>query len=121
MTRLREFAGGRGLHFDAMNSMFQDQPEQKHSYKFGSLTHPDPAVRAQAVAHNIDCIEIERLGSKAHTVWIGDGGIFRASNIFAARWSAISKVCERFMRRCLTTGESLSSTVLRAGVLFDGD
>ena len=75
---LREFAGERGLHFDAMNSnTFQDQAEQKLSYKFGSLTHPDPAVRRQAVEHNLECIEIgQTLGSKAHTVWIGDGGNF---------------------------------------------
>jgi L-rhamnose isomerase/sugar isomerase len=75
---LRAFASDRGLHFDAMNSnTFQDQPDQKHSYKFGSLTHPDPAVRRQAVEHNLECIEIgEVLGSKALTVWIGDGGNF---------------------------------------------
>jgi L-rhamnose isomerase/sugar isomerase len=77
-AELRRFADQRGLHFDAMNSnTFQDQPDQKHSYKFGSLTHPDRAVREQAVAHNVECIEIGRtLGSKAHTVWIGDGGNF---------------------------------------------
>jgi L-rhamnose isomerase / sugar isomerase len=75
---LREFARARGLHFDAMNSnTFQDQPGQKLSYKFGSLTHPDPEVRRQAVDHNLECIEIGKvLGSKAHTVWIGDGGNF---------------------------------------------
>jgi L-rhamnose isomerase/sugar isomerase len=75
---LRRFAEQRGLVFDAMNSnTFQDQPGQRHSYKFGSLTHPDRAVREQAVAHNVECIEIGRaLGSKAHTVWIGDGGNF---------------------------------------------
>src|SRR3989454_261887 len=75
---LREFAAQRGLHFDAMNSnTFQDQPGQKLSYKFGSLTHPDPAVRRQAIDHNLECIEIGKvLGSKAHTVWIGDGGNF---------------------------------------------
>src|SRR5438128_2837082 len=77
-AELRRFAEERGLRFDAMNSnTFQDQPDQKHSYKFGSLAHPDRAVRRQAVAHNLECIEIGRtLGSKAHTVWIGDGGNF---------------------------------------------
>jgi L-rhamnose isomerase/sugar isomerase len=77
-AKLREFAAARGLSFDAMNSnTFQDQPGQKHSYKFGSLTHPDAEVRAQAVTHNLECIQIgETLGSKAHTVWIGDGGNF---------------------------------------------
>ena len=77
-TELREFANRRGLHFDAMNSnTFQDQADQKLSYKFGSLTHPDPAVRRQAIEHNIECIDIGKvLGSKGHTVWIGDGGNF---------------------------------------------
>ena len=83
-TKLRELAAKRGLSFDAMNSnTFQDQPGQEHSYKFGSLTHPDKAVRDQAIAHNIECIEIGRtLGSKAHTVWIGDGGNFPGQQNF---------------------------------------
>ena len=40
----------------------------------------------------------EALGSRAfHTVWIGDGGNFPGQEHFrAARWSAISRVCERF-------------------------
>jgi L-rhamnose isomerase/sugar isomerase len=77
-SELRRFARERGLHFDAMNSnTFQDQTDQALSYKFGSLTHPDAAVRRQAVEHNIECIEIGKvLGSKALTVWIADGGNF---------------------------------------------
>ena len=75
---LRERGAALGLGFDAMNSnTFQDQAGQARSYKFGSLTHTDAAVRAQAVAHNIDCIEAgKQLGSKALTVWIGDGANF---------------------------------------------
>ena len=77
-AELRRFARESGLYFDAMNSnTFQDQPGQDLSYKFGSLTHPDHAVRRQAVDHNIECIEIGQvLGSKALTVWIADGGNF---------------------------------------------
>src|SRR5437016_3643540 len=56
---LREKAGGLGLGFDAVNSnTFQDQANQKLSYKFGSITHTDSAVRRQAIEHNIDCIRI---------------------------------------------------------------
>ena len=75
---LREAAAARGLAFDAVNSnTFQDQLGQPLSYKFGSLSHVDPAVRRQAVEHNKECIEIGwRLGSKALTVWIGDGSNF---------------------------------------------
>ncbi len=66
------------LGFDAMNSnTFADQEGQKHSYKFGSLSHADQAVRNQAIEHNIECIEIGKaLGSKALTIWIGDGSNF---------------------------------------------
>lgn len=67
-----------GLRFDAMNSnTFQDQPGQRPSYKFGSLSHTDAAVRRQAIEHNLECIEIGRaIGSTALTVWIGDGSNF---------------------------------------------
>lgn len=75
---MRAKADQHGLGFDAMNSnTFQDQPDQAHSYKYGSLSHVDAATRQQAIAHNIDCIEIgEKLGSKALTVWVGDGSNF---------------------------------------------
>src|SRR5713226_5305817 len=56
---LRERAKAHGLAFDAVNSnTFQDQPGQELSYKFGSLSHVDPAVRRQAIEHNKECIEI---------------------------------------------------------------
>jgi L-rhamnose isomerase/sugar isomerase len=77
-AELKSYASDRGLFFDSMNSnTFQDQPDQKLSYKFGSLSHTDPAVRQQAVEHNVECIEIGKaLGARSHTVWIGDGGNF---------------------------------------------
>jgi L-rhamnose isomerase/sugar isomerase len=75
---LKEKADGLGLKFDAVNSnTFQDQPGQPRSYKYGSLTHTDAGVRAQAVEHNLECIEIgKKLGSNAITVWIADGANF---------------------------------------------
>jgi len=75
---LVEQARELGLGFDAVNSnTFQDQPGQPLSYKFGSLSHTDAAVREQAVQHNLECIRVGRqLGSKALTVWIADGANF---------------------------------------------
>jgi L-rhamnose isomerase/sugar isomerase len=84
---LRQEAASHELGFDAVNSnTFQDGRDQKHSYKFGSLTHPDRGTRQQAIEHNIECIEIgERLGSTALTVWIADGSNFAGqSNLNAA-------------------------------------
>ena len=78
LGELKQRGEALGLGFDAMNSnTFQDQAGQAHSYKYGSLSNADAATRAQAVEHNIECIEIgEKLGSKALTVWIGDGSNF---------------------------------------------
>ncbi len=75
---IKSLAAGFGLKFDAVNSnTFQDQPDQALSYKFGSLQHVDPAVRKQAVDHNIDVIKQGvALGSKSLTVWLSDGSSF---------------------------------------------
>jgi L-rhamnose isomerase/sugar isomerase len=75
---LRQQADGLGLGFDAVNSnTFQDQAGQAQTYKFGSLTAQSAAAREQAVAHNIECIELgQALGSKGLTVWVGDGSNF---------------------------------------------
>ncbi|HVZ97206.1 MAG TPA: hypothetical protein VG847_10050 [Chitinophagaceae bacterium] len=75
---IKSLAAQLGLRFDAMNSnTFQDQPNQKYSYKFGSLQHMNRDVRKQAIEHNIEVIKhgIE-LGSQSLTVWLSDGSCF---------------------------------------------
>ena len=78
LAGLREEGDALGLGFDAVNSnTFQDQPGASHSYKFGSLTHTDAAVRRAAIEHNLACVEAGvALGSRALTVWIADGTNF---------------------------------------------
>lgn len=75
---IKALAAQHGLKFDAMNSnTFQDQANQKLSYKFGSMQHVDKAVRKQAVDHNIEVIKYgEELGSESLTVWLADGSCF---------------------------------------------
>lgn len=74
----KALAAQHGLLFDAVNSnTFQNQPDQKESYKFGSLQHVNKAVRKQAIAHNIDVIKHGvDIGSKSLTVWLADGSCF---------------------------------------------
>lgn len=81
---LREEAAALGLGWDAVNSnTFQDQPGQAHTYANGSLSSQDAGARAQAVEHNIECIEIGRqLGSTDLTVWVGDGTNFPGQQDF---------------------------------------
>ena len=81
---IKELAKHHHIVFDAVNSnTFQDQPNAKETYKYGSLSNTDKAVRAQAIAHNIDVINIgEKLGSKSITVWLADGANFPGQNNF---------------------------------------
>jgi len=56
---------------------FQDQKNQKHSYKFGSLQHVNKNIRDQAIDHNLEVIEHgKQLGSNSITVWLSDGSCF---------------------------------------------
>ncbi|MEX2435506.1 MAG: TIM barrel protein, partial [Balneolaceae bacterium] len=81
---IKQLANEHDVKFDAVNSnTFQDQKNQKYSYKFGSLSHTDAAVRKQAVEHNVDVIRYgEALGSKALTVWLADGSAFPGQQNF---------------------------------------
>lgn len=83
-SELRAAAASAGLGFDAVNSnTFSDQQFQVNSYKYGSLSHTDAATREQAITHNLECIEIgQALGSKALTVWVGDGSNFPGQQHF---------------------------------------
>jgi L-rhamnose isomerase/sugar isomerase len=77
-SAIKALAAQHGLRFDAMNSnTFQDQPGQKHSYKFGSLQNVRKEVRKQAIEHNIEVINYgKELGSDSLTVWLSDGSCF---------------------------------------------
>ncbi|MBU1336665.1 MAG: L-rhamnose catabolism isomerase [Alphaproteobacteria bacterium] len=87
-NRLKQAASRFNLGFDAMNSnTFSDAKGQLQSYKFGSLSHADAATRQQAIEHNLECIEIGKtLGSRALTVWIGDGSNFPGQVNFARQF-----------------------------------
>ena len=81
---IKALAASYDLIFDAVNSnTFQDQEDQKLSYKFGSLCHTNADTRKQAVEHNIEVIKYgEMLGSKSLTVWLSDGSSFPGQQNF---------------------------------------
>jgi len=83
---IKELANHHNLVFDAVNSnTFQDQPNSKETYKYGSLSNTSKAVRDQAIAHNNEVIRFgEKLGSKSITVWLADGSSFPGQNNFQA-------------------------------------
>ena len=81
---IKEKAAALDIKFDAVNSnTFQDQKDAAETYKYGSLSNTSKAVRAQAIQHNLDVINIgNKLGSKALTVWLADGSCFPGQNNF---------------------------------------
>ncbi|WP_427134094.1 L-rhamnose isomerase [Pseudarthrobacter sp. S9] len=67
---LSDYAAGLEVKLGTVNSnTFQDD-----DYKFGSLTHSDPAVRQKAVDHMYECLEVmNQTGSQDLKVWLADG------------------------------------------------
>ena len=67
---LRRHAEDRGIRIGTINSnVFQDD-----DYKLGSLTNPEERVRAKAIAHHLECIDIMRATSApALKIWLPDG------------------------------------------------
>jgi L-rhamnose isomerase / sugar isomerase len=67
---LAEHAKGCGVALGTINSnTFQDD-----DYMLGSVCHPDARVRAKAVAHLLDCVDImDATGSRDLKLWFADG------------------------------------------------
>lgn len=67
---LRRYAEDRGVRPGAINpNLFGDD-----AYRLGSLCHPDAAIRAQALRHCRECVEIaEEVGSTVISLWLADG------------------------------------------------
>jgi L-rhamnose isomerase/sugar isomerase len=67
---LRRYAEEQEVRIGAINpNLFGD-----NAYRLGSLCHPDAAVRAQALQHCRECVEIaEAVGSTIISLWLPDG------------------------------------------------
>jgi L-rhamnose isomerase/sugar isomerase len=79
---LRAYAEELGVRLGTVNSnTFQDD-----DYRLGSLTHADPKVRAKAVRHNLDCIEVmDETGSRDLKIWLADGTNYPGQGDIRAR------------------------------------
>ena len=81
-AKLRLYAEDQGVALGTINSnTFQDD-----DYKLGSLTHADPKVRAKAVQHNLDCIDVmNQTGSRDLKIWLADGTNYPGQGDMRAR------------------------------------
>lgn len=79
---LKQYAAEQGVQIGAINpNVFQDDV-----YKFGSVCHPDPAVRQRAVGHMLECVEImQATGSGILSLWFADGTNYAGQDSIRAR------------------------------------
>ena len=67
---LARFAHDQGIRIGAINPNSFGEDD----YRLGSICHPDPEVRAKALAHCRECIEIAgEVGSTIVSLWLADG------------------------------------------------
>lgn len=93
---LADYAGGLGVKLGTVNSnTFQDD-----DYKFGSLTHSDPAIRSKAIDHMFECLEVmDQTGSQDLKIWLADGTNYPGQGNLHARQDrladSLAKVYDR--------------------------
>lgn len=87
-AQLARYAADRGVALGTINSnTFQDE-----DYKFGSLTHTDPAVRRKAVDHHLRCLEIMNgTGSRDLKIWLADGSNYAGQQDMRGRQDRLAE------------------------------
>ncbi|GGR60264.1 L-rhamnose isomerase [Deinococcus seoulensis] len=89
---LGRYARERGVEIGAINpNVFQDDV-----YRLGSVTHPDEAVREQAVSHLLDCVDVMRqTGSRDLSLWFADGTNYAGQDDLRRRKHAMRAALKR--------------------------
>ena len=82
VAEVQKLAAKYGVQPGSINpNVFQDQ-----IYKYGSFGNPDPKIRAAALEHVLDSVEIgRRLGSRDLSLWFADGSNYPGTQNIRAR------------------------------------
>jgi L-rhamnose isomerase/sugar isomerase len=85
-AELRRFAESEGVAIGAVNpNLFGED-----AYRLGSLCHPDAAVRARALEHCRECVEIAGvLGSDTISLWLADGTSYPGQDSLRGRFDRL--------------------------------
>jgi L-rhamnose isomerase/sugar isomerase len=83
---LRRYTENQGIRIGAINpNLFGDD-----AYRLGSICHPDAAVRAQALGHCRECVEIaQEVGSSIVSLWLADGTNYPGQDDLRARYARL--------------------------------
>ncbi|GAA3041125.1 L-rhamnose isomerase [Streptosporangium longisporum] len=89
-------ASGLGVRIGAINSnVFQDD-----DYMLGSVTNPDAKVRAKALEHLLDCVDImDATGSDTLKLWFSDGINYPGQDDLRARQDRLAEALDRVYGR----------------------
>jgi L-rhamnose isomerase/sugar isomerase len=81
-------AKNNGIRIGTVNAnVFQDE-----DYKLGSVCNPDPKIRAKALAHLLDCVDImDATGSTDLKLWFADGTNYPGQDDIAARQDRLAQ------------------------------
>ena len=93
---LGDFAAELNVTLGTVNSnTFQDD-----IYKFGSLTHVDPAVRQQAIDHHFECIDVmDATGSQDLKIWLADGTNYPGQGDIRGRQDRLAESLQKIYAR----------------------
>ena len=82
VASIRDLEHQHGVKAGSINpNLFQSQ-----EYKFGSICNPDHAVRAMAVDHLLESVELSRaLGSRDISLWVSDGSNYPGTQSISRR------------------------------------
>jgi L-rhamnose isomerase/sugar isomerase len=93
---LRKHAEDLGVRLGTVNSnTFQDE-----DYKFGGLTHEDPAVRQKAIDHHLACIDVmDATGSRDLKIWLADGSNYPGQSDMRGRQERLNDSLQKIYAR----------------------
>jgi len=89
---LSSYAESQGVRLGAVNPNLFGSDE----YRLGSLCNPDAAVRAHALRHCLECVEIAaEIGSSTISLWLADGTNYPGQDDLADRHTRLAAGLEQ--------------------------
>src|SRR5215469_2759732 len=103
-TALAGYATDQGIAIGTVNAnVFQDD-----DYRLGSVANPDPAIRAKAVAHLLECVDImDATGSRDLKLWFADGTNYPGQDDIAGRQDRLADALQQVYGRLAATQRML--------------
>jgi len=93
---LAKHAADQDVSIGAINAnVFQDD-----DYMLGSVTNPDPRVRAKALRHLLDCVDVmDATGSRELKLWFSDGTNYPGQDSIRARQDRLAEALDAVYAR----------------------